>query len=134
MLNILIIEDSGERLEFFRDLYQHHNVFVASNSNDAIDHLKLTSFDIIHLDYMLENEDTSYRAAKYIKENKLEALIIIHSTHPSGAGRLNKLLPQAHRIPFYKFKGTGEFAERVRDVFSNKELPDIEYLVKLFII
>ncbi len=132
MLNILIIEDSGERLEFFRDLYQHHNVSVASNSRDAETCLRSQDFDLIQLDYMLENDDTSIRAAKCIRNNNPNVLIIIHSTHPSGPGRLKEILPQAHRIPFYKFEGKGEFAVKVKAIFSDADLSDIDLLKGLF--
>lgn len=129
MLTILIVEDSGGRIEFFRELYQDKIIFVARDAEAALEYLQAQSFDIIQLDFMLEGDSTSLRAAEYIRDNKLESLVIIHSTHIGGVGQLQEMLPGAYQLPFSQLDSDVGLAKRLKDAIGREDVSAMRELL-----
>ena len=100
-MKILIVEDTLERIQAFKELLNGELVFTDS-ANAAIDLLSRDCFDVLFLDYDLgEGKDSGGKVARWIEEHPQESLrIIIHSMNPVGAKRVQDILPTAERIPF----------------------------------
>lgn len=122
MLTILIVEDSGGRIECFRKYYQGQIVLFARDAEAALEYLQAQPFDIIQLDFMLEGDSTSLRVAEYIRDNKLESLVIIHSTHVGGVGQLQEMLPGAYRIPFSQFEEKVAVTRRLKEAIGREDV------------
>ncbi|MEZ5359531.1 MAG: response regulator [Candidatus Zixiibacteriota bacterium] len=131
MLNVLIVEDNRERIEFFRELYDNHIVFVAKDSDAAIELLQVQPFDIIQLDFMLEGSSTSAPVAQYIRDNNLTSIVIIHSTHGGGVSRLQRMLPEAYRISFSRIHGDVILQRQIKALLSDKKFSDFRALREL---
>jgi hypothetical protein len=97
-MKILILEDSIERIELFKQLFKNQEVFIFNNSLDAHHACMCNEFSIMFLDHDLDNkiwvdsqeENTGYQFVKWLVNNKLQqnALIYIHSMNPCGANNM----------------------------------------------
>lgn len=118
-LNILVLEDSIERIKYFKEKFKHHNSYFFDNVDDAIEALELLhdkKWDAVFLDHDLEGKvfvssnhhNTGYTVAKFISERKDIEIgkIIIHSLNPSGASNMKYLLPDAIVMPFTRLKSS----------------------------
>ena len=105
-MNILILEDSEERIEIFKKAFQTLNVYVATEVDECIQQLKNTKWDFVFLDHDLggkvfvdhNKEPTGYHVAEFLKNNpqyKPTKNIIIHSWNGSGIRNMKALLPEA---------------------------------------
>jgi CheY-like chemotaxis protein len=101
-MKILVLEDSLERIEFFKKLFRNQELFVFDNSSDAYSSCIENNFQVMLLDHDLggriwedsNGENTGYQFVKRIVENQLQkdALIYIHSCNPIGANLMLNLL------------------------------------------
>lgn len=115
-LKILVLEDMGHRIEFFKEKLSKHDVWFFDQASDAINALSLINkeWDIVFLDHDLEGkifvpssyQNTGYTVAKFISEHDNIKInqIIIHSMNPQGANNIKNILPQAEIIPFNLLK------------------------------
>lgn len=107
-MNIMILEDSPERCEFFRKFLSGHVLYFYDNAEAAKTALRLQEFDMIFLDHDLEgqvyvnsdHENTGYQVAKYIADKNIETQVIIHTMNYSGAGRMLSVLPNSKWVAF----------------------------------
>jgi len=119
-LNIFILEDSQERIEYFKKQFNNHYLTIAENINEPVYQcLKTKKFDIVFLDHDLENhllrqEKNGHTLAKYLVKYKLQshAIVYIHSMNPIGANNILKTLTnagyEAQWIPYYLLKQCGD--------------------------
>jgi len=113
-MKIFILEDSKERIEWFKEVFSLDNLFFADNVIDAKRILtEESNFCTLFLDHDLDNrifvdsneENTGYQLARFIVENKISFMsIIIHSMNIFGSCRmfdvLKKISENVHRMPF----------------------------------
>lgn len=111
-MRILILEDSKQRIEWFKEIYKHHELHITKNINEAITWCLYLQFDILFLDHDLEenygtSESNGYMFVKRLIETQTQkrAIIYIHSMNPTGANvMLNRLRDneyQATWIPYH---------------------------------
>lgn len=114
MKKILILEDSHERIQFFKNkLDKKYQVVYYDNVEKAKEYLNSNEVDILFLDHDLDQrifvnsceENTGYQFAKYVAESgKTFEQIIIHSMNTIGSKCMADLLQfstdNLERIPF----------------------------------
>jgi hypothetical protein len=123
-LNIFILEDSPERIEYFKKQFSNHNVIIFSKISESMEEigylLRKRNFDIFFLDHDLQDhltrigiEKNGNTLAKYLVENNLQkqAIFYIHSMNPIGANDICRTLNDAgyevQWIPFHLLKQCG---------------------------
>ena len=108
-MKILILEDSQERIDSFKENLVDHQVIVTGSTKEAIIKLKTETWDVLFLDhdlhgesYIDSGENTGYEVAKFLEENKdrMPRYVIIHSLNPVGSNNMEAALPNAVKIPF----------------------------------
>jgi len=117
-MNILILEDNQDRIDFFKRVYKNHTLYITSDIYLAHDYMHEKEFDILFLDHDLEPDNftalkqgrTGYDFCKSLVEDKLQrhALIYVHSCNPVGGQVMVNILQdngyEAIWIPFHLLK------------------------------
>lgn len=118
-MNIFILEDSEERINFFKEKLKNHTLYIYYDNTDlAKNFIKENKMDMLFLDHDLDGlhhvpsseENTGYQFVKYLVENNLqkESAITIHSMDTPGANKMLNLLKdngyKVNWIPFYLLK------------------------------
>ena len=107
--NILVVEDSPERIRTFKRKLVGNAVTFALSARDGISHLRSGTVDVLFLDHDLKHvpfeesgPGTGYEVALFLSKNPqfMPAQVIIHSLNPVGADNMHALLPEAEKIPF----------------------------------
>jgi len=103
-MKVFLLEDSFQRVEKFRLLFQNHSLTHSADSQEANQILAQEKFDLICLDHDLTEHDndwiasgTGFEVAHFLGTNKTpndEALIIIHTMNPAGGQQMVKTLSQ----------------------------------------
>lgn len=118
-LNIFILEDSQDRIEYFKKQFEMHNLVIHTEiTKDTYYTLEHNKFDILFLDHDLEShiirrEKSGKDVAMFLSGNKLQtkSVIYIHSMNPIGANNMLKILDKAgyevQWIPFFLLKQSG---------------------------
>lgn len=101
-MRILILEDSPERIEFFKRIYKNHTLFITADIDMAYHYTEIEELNILFLDHDLEPDNfkslkegrTGYDFCKSLVEGKLQrhALIYVHSCNPVGGQVMVNLL------------------------------------------
>lgn len=104
-MKILILEDSLQRIDKFKKLFQYQDPIFVDDVETAYKLCQTNQFDILMLDHDLDHrvfvnsseENTGYQFVKKIVENvdhkiTKQTLIYIHSMNPIGANRMVNLL------------------------------------------
>ncbi len=132
-MKVLILEDFYYRTGQFRDRFKPFgitDITHVTTAHSAIIELSKAKFDIIFLDYHLDNvefeilapENTGVKVAEWLKYNpnnlNENATVIIHSGSELGATEIKKYLPNAHIIPCAWKK---EVFDQVTKVFDLKK-------------
>ena len=101
-MRILVLEDSLERQEKFKQLFKNQELSMFDNVLDAYHSYLFNDFSVMFLDHDLggriwtdsSEENTGYQFTKLIVENQKQknALIYIHSMNPIGANKMLNLL------------------------------------------
>lgn len=110
IMKIFILEDNKERINFFKEKLNKHDLFITDNVYDAIEYIDKSykEIDLYFLDHDLGDEiyvntndyNTGTTLAKHIKTKEdLNGRIIIHSMNYFGAQEMMIHLPQAEYIP-----------------------------------
>jgi CheY-like chemotaxis protein len=109
-MRALILEDDKERHKQFKQrMLEIGCVYdLVETASSAIDLLKTKKYDIIFLDHDLGGEvyvseqekNTGSEVARYLNQNTVQSIVIIHSLNPSGSEYMQSLIPGSHRIPF----------------------------------
>ena len=131
MFNILVVEDSKDRMDFFKELYRLQNAAFVGNVSKAIGLLRTQEFDIIQLDYDLENGSNSENVASFIGNNDMNSIVIVHSEHPEGVETLLKILPSAFPIPFSEFSSKNSFSSHLKSLTCQSAMNSIDSILKL---
>jgi len=131
MFNILVVEDSKDRMDFFKELYRLQNAAFVGNVSKAIGLLRTQKFDIIQLDYDLENGSNSEDVASFIGDNDMKSIVIIHSEHPEGVEKLLKILPSAFPIPYSVFSSKNSFSSQLKPLICQSGMNSIDSISKL---
>lgn len=114
---ILVLEDSAERISWFRQNLGCTLQTLVDTANDAMHMLANHKYNAIFLDHDLGllqmvgcngckagPEGTGLDVANYLARcGYLAELVVIHSWNPSGAKNMKDVLPNAIVIPFGKF-------------------------------
>jgi CheY-like chemotaxis protein len=124
-LRVLIVEDSLDRLETLRNLYAGHTISAVNDCAAALNCLGTLEFDVIHLDFDLDDETTIPVAEASVLKTS-NAIIVIHSDNPDGAKCLKGLLPSAVCVPASLLVGSSPALTRLKGasakaVRGNKE-------------
>lgn len=117
-LRILIVEDSSERLAYFRDLYAGHTVLSADSCMDALRLYTGNEFDLIHLDFDLGSE-TSEDFASHLAKGTDRCLIVIHSSSPVGAWVLHEMVPSSLVVPIAQLREASPALSRFKQVLAS---------------
>lgn len=113
LINILVVEDNKERIEWFKKEFGDCRLIVEKTAPRAKRWLNREKWDVIFLDHDLgdrvfvnsDDENTGYQVAKYIRANPKNHMtpVIVHSWNPEGAANIVSVLPHAHRAMFGTF-------------------------------
>jgi CheY-like chemotaxis protein len=107
-MNVLVLDDSLERLRVFRQNLIGHSVTTVETSKDAISKLSQHDFDTVFLDHDLggkafvkSGDGTGFEVAEWLSKHpeKKPKQIIIHSFNPTGAQNMKNVLPEAQLAP-----------------------------------
>lgn len=102
-MKIFILEDSEQRINFFKEVLDKHDLFITDNITSAINYIddNYTDIDLYFLDHDLGEhvEENGVVLAKYMKDKEINGRIIIHSMNYFGAQEMMFYLPQAEYIP-----------------------------------
>ncbi len=126
MLSVLIVEDSSQRIDFFKSLFIACSTQYARSSGEAIEKLADGEFDLIFLDYDLADETTAVPVARYIREEKIAAKVVIHSDNPGGTGVLSSLLRDSLVVPVSRLRGNSDANFRLKALLARPDLTDAE--------
>lgn len=108
-MKILILEDSGTRIQTFQRKLKGHDLYFFDNAKEAMQAFDLMGpWDALFIDHDLDDRvyvdsnepNTGYQFAKHIAEKELPDMIICHSMNPSGAQNIKSTLPSCQIIPF----------------------------------
>jgi hypothetical protein len=117
-MKIFILEDSQERIKFFKDKLMKHELFIFEHVHEAEIFIQNNEVDMMFLDHDLEGFHhipselpiSGYEFVKFIVEKGLakNATIIIHSMDVPGSANMYHLLNnngyKSTRIPFCYLK------------------------------
>jgi hypothetical protein len=109
-IDVLVIEDNCERIDWFRDKLQ--NINVAKNVREAKEALRDgCPYGIIFLDFDAgwrgQRQETFIPVADRLVELNYHGTVVIHSMDPPGAQRLLQILEgtcDVHVAPFGSFE------------------------------
>lgn len=111
---ILLVEDEGYRIDFFRQTNIGREIDVTKDPNEAIRWLNERTYDEINLDHDLSEHhyavwreartdhdaETGYAVAKYLAENphlSPNAKINVHSLNPHGRRRMVEKMSESRK-------------------------------------
>ena len=113
-MKVLILEDFYHRAGQFKDRvvpYRITDITHVTRADECIKQISETKYDIIFLDYHLDNmefevlapDNTGAKVAGWMKDHPVnvnkDTPVIIHSGSERGAAEIKKHLPNAHIIP-----------------------------------
>jgi len=107
-MKILVLDDNHRRLNKFRQKFIGHIVECVETAPMAIRYLSETLYDQVYLDHDLDGKvmlesgpGTGWEVAKWLEEHpdRKPKAIFIHSFNPLGSENMNKVLPEAIRVP-----------------------------------
>lgn len=108
-MNVLILEDSAERMKQFKTRLIGKIVYHAQTPREAISFLRSKQVDVLFLDHDLggrvfekPSDNTGYGVAKWLSENPefTPGQVIIHSLNNHAAKLMQSLLPGSQVVPF----------------------------------
>ncbi len=108
--NIFILEDSHERIRWFRERIPEAT--IVSTAEDALAILSQRSFDFCFLDHDLCFNDAAFpdrrgsgeRVAHYLAQKGFAGRVVIHSVNEIGAMKMKSCLRHARIAPFGTFE------------------------------
>ena len=109
-MKILILDDDMNRHQLFDKNYAIHELVHVQTAQEAIDQLKVNTFDVVFLDHdlgglqMVESggkEPTGYDVAKWIAMNpeRKPKQVFVHSLNPVGSQNIKNVLPSSILFP-----------------------------------
>ncbi len=117
--DIFVLEDSPERIKWFRTTFGDCNLVFTDDIQTACDELRTKEYDLIFLDRDLGHPrgESGEDVAWVMKEEQLakNACIVVHTVNPRGQRNIKRYLGQYHSnvnmIAFPKLlkMGRGDF-------------------------
>jgi hypothetical protein len=112
---VFVLEDMPDRQDAFKNKFKNDELKMVNNVTEALEILRNSSFDLVCLDHDLSYDPNTGngvfldlsdpraggRVAEYLSQKNYTGEVVIQSLNSGGAEYMNKLLPQAKRIPFY---------------------------------
>ena len=109
MPKVLVLDDDKRRLNAFSWRFRERgwDYLLTETSVDAIEALKKEQFDAVFLDHDLggkqmcdsKDEDTGAAVARWIAQNPINSIVVIHSYNPYGSDYMCETIPGSHQIP-----------------------------------
>lgn len=121
MMKVLIIEDKVERIRLLAEIYSAHEISVAENIEAAQDQLFSSDFDLIHLDYDLDDRNTE-EIVHLISE---KTVVVIHSENPDGVKVLQSKIPGSFAIPFHLLIEKSDYSSRLKSMMANSNMQNL---------
>ena len=119
-MKILIVEDSEDRMMFFKQVFSECHLKFSSNSGEAISLIDKESFDLIFLDMDLEDGfGRGFDVAIRLKKGQnAYSIVVVHSMNIAVAERVGKILPGTQMIPIVELR-------RIVDQYGKERLFEI---------
>lgn len=126
-----MVEDSPIRLLILERLYSMHAVTSARTCAAALAKPGEMDFDLIHLDFDLDSENT-IPVAQVLARRQQDSLIVIHSANPDGVRQLKNLLPAALYVPARILSASSPAMSRFKSAIANTVARDTKELRLVF--
>src|SRR5215469_1791538 len=110
---VLVLEDSGDRIEWFRERIPQAT--FARCSEDALEALRSDTCRVVFLDHDLHWQHaadnsivkgTGKEIALALDRSNFEGIVVIHSKNEAGVAAMARYLPQAKLARFGEFEIT----------------------------
>ena len=107
-MKILILEDDKDRHRLFIRNLANHDIVIVTKTQEAIDLLQNSSWDVIYLDHDLDGQvyvesgpGTGYEVAEWLSKNldRKPQIVIVHTFNMLGSENMKELLPEAIVCP-----------------------------------
>ena len=99
--NILVLEDSSERIEWFYKIFEDKfNIFCTDDVDEAILLIKSYEFSIIFLDRDLgegKKAGEDFTSAMLQEKMCKNSLVVLHSVNPYGVQKMENDLKKYHK-------------------------------------
>jgi DNA-binding response OmpR family regulator len=104
-MRIFILEDDGNRINFFLEKFCNYDVTITENAQSAIEYLEDNIYGCLFLDHDLgKNNGSGLDVVHYLADNpdnvNNDAIIIIHSWNIPATEKMITVLPKAAHMPF----------------------------------
>ncbi len=114
-MNILILEDNKNRIQYFQNTLQEHRVVICRHAKTAKKALRKQAFDLIFLDHDLqgipadpESENCGSEIARSIADRDIPySAVILHTENDTGRDSMDAILPGCFIFPYSKIKKIG---------------------------
>ena len=99
--DIFVLEDSPERIKWFRKTFGDCNLTFTDDVKEACDELRTKDYDLIFLDRDLGHPrgESGEDVAWVMKEEKLaqNAAVVVHTVNPRGQRVIKRYLEEYHK-------------------------------------
>ena len=113
-MNILLLEDNTNRIQWFKNRTKNHHLTVCGHARAAKQALKKGTFDMIFLDHDLRgkpeppsSDNCGSEVARFIADRGITAVVVLHTENPVGHEAMEALLPNSITIPYSTLKKIG---------------------------
>lgn len=99
LVEIFILEDSPERIKWFRKTFGDCSLFFTKDVKTACDEIRTKDYDLIFLDRDLgHSKENGEDVAWTMKEEQLakNSCIVVHTVNPRGQRNIKEYLSQYH--------------------------------------
>lgn len=115
-MNILLVEDSENRIKWFKSVFIGHNVKIISSFNTNLNEFKNQNYDIAFFDFDLNEERTvnSSEIAKELKNYINKA--VIHTLSENGRLILSDIFEnkEKHIISYLKLRDSNNIEDYLK--------------------
>lgn len=119
ILRVLIVENDPERLKVFADIFRHHAWISVNTVPKAKRYLSAFQFDVIMLDYDLEQgQKSSELSALLLQTQPPSTRIFLHAMNSLGREELQSQLPSAKAIPFSRLTRDNRTVKQLRNALD----------------
>lgn len=124
-MRVLIVDDLEKRHDFLSGLCLGHSCDSAWTAKEAINLLEATGYDLVLLDFDLE-DGTTIPVAEHLAASKLQPVVILHTDNFTGAKWLQQHLPKAVVFPVTKMVRANQRLSRLKAALAAGDLVAIK--------